>query len=124
MSGVASESPGRLPVALVIGAQILLLVGIGLYAFKSDWTASSNGLFTVLGGTFFVVAGSLVWWRWGSRAPLALTDIWLGLYGALALGLVGDVGEGTPFDPTGLILGLLWTIGGFGGAIAVWRARR
>jgi hypothetical protein len=126
MSGIASESPRRFPVALVIGAQILLLVGIVLFALGTDWTASATGLLTVLGGPIFLVGGTLAWWRWGSRGPLAIADIWLGIYGLAIVFLfsIADVAAPGPTDWTPLVLGFLWLIGGFGGAIAVWRARR
>ena len=126
MGGIVAESPRRFPVALVIGAQIVLLAGIVLYALGADWTASATGLVTVLGGPVFLVGGTLAWWRWGSRAPLAIVDIWLGMYGVtiVFLSSIADVAAPGPSDWMPLILGFLWLIGGFAGAIAVWRVRR
>lgn len=125
MSVSAVDEPRRIPTLLALIAQAVLLGGIALYAIRSDWTATPTGLLTVLGGPVILVVATAVWWRWGSRAPLVVADIWLALYGATVLLVfsMADVGAGA-VDAVPVVLGLAWLVGGIVGAAAVWFARR
>jgi hypothetical protein len=125
MSAPAVDEPRRIPTLLALSAQVVLLGGIALYAIRSDWTATPTGLLTVLGGPLILVVATAVWWRWGSRAPLVVADIWLALYGATVLLVFTMVGADLgAVDPVSLLMGLAWLVGGIVGAAAVWFARR
>ena len=125
--GDVTRVPAR-PVATAIAllAQLVLLGGVGLYAVRADWSASTTGLLTVVVGPLALLAGSALWWFRGSWLPLALVDLWLALYGAsiLVLASLVDRGGGTATDTTTAILGTAWLGGGIAGAIAAWRTRR
>jgi hypothetical protein len=120
------EEPRRWPILLVIGAQVALLLGIGLYALRAEWTAlSMTELGTLVIGPVVLVGATAAWWRWGSRVPLVLVDAWLAIFGLSVLTLIGLAGAGGEIDASyPVAIGLLWLSGGVAGAIAAWRVRR
>jgi len=123
----AGRAPPRCWTSVVgLAAQIVLLAGLGLYAVRTNWSASSTGLITVAFGPIALLVGGALWWFRGSRLPLILVDLWLAFYGAsiLLLASLLDRAAGSTTDPVASILGIAWLGGGIAGAIAVWRARR